>query len=179
MICEIPLTPEQKIYAAEHHDLVYRYLNQNHLPEDDYYDVIIFGYLKAVRDYLTRTDLQTYSFVTISWKAMTQSLANYYKSLKCQKRNAEIVNIHVGLHEDNIPLDENFMATDKLMEQLEVKLLLHDLARRTSKEQMDMVRMKSSGYGIQDIARRQNVTTRRVRKLLEEVRSILTEMCYE
>ena len=46
MLCEVPLTKEQQAFAAEHHGLVYKFLNDNHLP-----DVVIFPYLKAVRDY--------------------------------------------------------------------------------------------------------------------------------
>ena len=51
MLCEVPLTKEQQAFAAEHHGLVYKFLNDNHLPEDEFYDVVIFPYLKAVRDY--------------------------------------------------------------------------------------------------------------------------------
>lgn len=51
MLCEVPLTKEQQEFAAEHHGLVYKFLNDNHLPEDEFYDVVIFPYLKAVRDY--------------------------------------------------------------------------------------------------------------------------------
>ena len=65
------------------------------------------------------------------------------------------------------------------MTQLEVELLLHDLAKRVSKQQMEIVRMKSDGYNLQDIATRQNTSTKRIRTLLEDVRYILTELCRE
>ena len=42
MLCEVPLTKEQQEFAAEHHGLVYKFLNDNHLPEDEFYDVVIF-----------------------------------------------------------------------------------------------------------------------------------------
>ena len=51
MLCEVPLTKEQQEFAAEHHGLVYKFLNDNRLAEDEFYDVIIFGYLKAVQDF--------------------------------------------------------------------------------------------------------------------------------
>ena len=44
---DIPLTPEQSIFAAENHDLVLKFLKQRRLPMNDYYDVIVFGYLDA------------------------------------------------------------------------------------------------------------------------------------
>lgn len=44
MLCEVPLTKEQQEFAAEHHGLVYKFLNDNHLPDDEFYDVVIFPY---------------------------------------------------------------------------------------------------------------------------------------
>ena len=42
MLCEVPLTKEQQAFATDHHGLVYKFLNENHLPEDEFYDFRIF-----------------------------------------------------------------------------------------------------------------------------------------
>lgn len=152
MMCEIPLTPEQKIFASEHHDLVYKFLHEHHLPVDEFYDIVIFGYLNAVRNYLSRTNLCTYAFPTLGWKLMMQSLSDHYKEQTCQKRNAEMFSLHTTAQADGLPLEDTLPATDHLMQQLEYSLLLHDLAKRVSKQQMEIVRMRSSGYNFQDIA---------------------------
>lgn len=39
-----PMTPAQQLFAEEHHNLVYAFLNEKKLPEDEYYDVVVFGY---------------------------------------------------------------------------------------------------------------------------------------
>lgn len=49
-----PMTPAQQLFAEEHHNLVYAFLNEKKLPEDEYYDVVVFGYLQAVMDYTTQ-----------------------------------------------------------------------------------------------------------------------------
>ena len=36
MLCEVPLTKEQQAFATDHHGLVYKFLNENHLPEDEF-----------------------------------------------------------------------------------------------------------------------------------------------
>ena len=77
MLCEVPLNKEQQAFAADHHGLVYKFLNENRLPEDEFYDVIIFGYLRAVYRYFNEPKLQKYSFATISWKSMQGALSNY------------------------------------------------------------------------------------------------------
>ena len=96
MLCEVPLTKEQQEFAAEHHGLVYKFLNDNHLPEDEFYDVVIFPYLKAVRDYCDSTSAQEYSFSTIAIRQMRFRLYDYFRSQERRKRNAEILSlIHI------------------------------------------------------------------------------------
>lgn len=47
------LTDEQRQFAAENHNLIYTYLWDRRLEIDDYYDIAVFGYLRAVKRYLT------------------------------------------------------------------------------------------------------------------------------
>lgn len=179
---DIPLTPEQRKFAAEHHSLVYAYLNDKHLSENEFYDVVIFGYLKAVYDYLSKKELRRYDFSTIAWRDMSRSLSNYFRDLRRQKRSANVISIHISKygHEDTgLSLEETIAPADEFMQQLETRLLLHDLSKRISEQQMDMVRLKSYGYSYQDIARKQNISKDQVKRLLNEVRHILKAMCCE
>lgn len=179
-MCKLyPLTREECRFAEEHHGLVYKFLHENHLAADDFYDVVIFGYLKAVQIYFSKPELQKYSFTTIAWRKMHGYLTNYLRTQRRRKRSAEVISIHVGINAESLPLEETLFKPDSLMLQLETELLLHDLAGRISAQQMDMIRMKSGGYGIRDIARSQNVPMKRVKEVLEDVRQILMELCYE
>lgn len=179
MLCEVPLTTEQRDFAADHHGLVYKFLNENRLPEDEFYDIVIFGYLRAVRNYLSDTNLQKFSFGTIAWNAMRCNVSNYRRAQTRQKRRAEVLSIHIGLAPDSYPLEETIAGQNKLMQQLETSLLLHELAGKVSRQQMDMVRLKTCGYNLREIARHQKTPMRRVKELLEEVHTVLKEMCYE
>lgn len=179
MKCEIPLTPEQKIFAAQNHDLVYKFLEEKHLPIDDFYDIIVFGYLRSVYRFFSEPELKQYAFVTIAWKGMQLSLKDYRKAACRQKRSADVLSIHSAFEDDSPIREESVIAHNDLMTQLEINLLLHDLARSISKQQMEIVRMKSHGYNLRDIATHQNTSTKRIRVLLEEVRRVLTELCYE
>lgn len=175
----IPLTPEQRMFATDHHDLVYNFLRENGLPENEYYDIVIFGYLRAVRRYFTNPDLRQYTFGTIAWKSMQSALFNHKKSNIQQKRMACVLSIH-DIPFDGSDIDKaSILAYHDLMTQLEANLILHDLARLVSQRQMDAVRMKSDGYGIRDIAHRQQTTTAEVNSLLNEAHRILRELCYE
>ena len=178
MKSEIPLTPEQCLFAAEHHNLVYKFLKENHLSGDEFYDVVIFGYLRAVSRYFTEPELQQYSFTTIAWRRMLACISDYRRKQRRPKHNADIVSLHIKQNEDSLPLEETIAAPNPYMRQLEEQLLLHDLAKRVSKQQMNIVHLKSCGYNDRDIARCQNTTMKRVQELLEEVHSVLLEICY-
>ncbi|RFZ77606.1 sigma-70 family RNA polymerase sigma factor [Lacrimispora amygdalina] len=179
MLYEGPLNAIQRDFAAEHHALVYKFLNNNRLPEDEFYDVVIFAYLKAVRDYFTDPTAQKYSFTTIANRRMRFCLYDYFRSQARKKRNVEVFSIHIGLGPNSYPLEETIVGQDDLMQQLETDLLLHELASKVSKQQMDMVRLKTHGYNLREISRHQKTPMNRVKELLEEVHTILLELCYE
>ena len=60
---DIPLNDTQRIFADKNHNLVYKFLHEKNLPASEYYDIVIFGYLRAVQRYLTDPNLAGYSFV--------------------------------------------------------------------------------------------------------------------
>lgn len=180
MSYEIPLTPEQRDYAAKHHGLVYKFLNNNHLPEDEFYDVVIFGYLRAVRRYHTVSYLRKYAFSTIAWQAMHSDLFKYRRAQSCQKRSAEVVSLYDTLGPNsNYSLEETIPSPDKLMQTLEERLLLHELAGKVSPQQIDMVRRRAYGYHLREIARQQKTPVKRIKELLGEVHTAFLEICRE
>ena len=179
MLCEVPLTKEQQDFAAEHHGLVYKFLNDNRLPEDEFYDVVIFPYLKAVRDYFEDDTAKTYSFAAIAKHRMRLCICDHFRAQARRKRNAEILSIHLGLYPDGLPLEETLPAQDNLLLEFEMHQLLHELAGRVSSQQMNIVRMKGYGYGIREIASREKLPMKRIKELLEEVRVAFSELCCE
>lgn len=171
---EKTLTAEQRKFAERNHGLIFAFLNENRLPEEDYYDVVVFGYLDAVYDYHTDPELLKYEFSTICWQKMRGALSNHYKAQHCKKRTADVTAI--------CDLPQNAMlsasAHNEQMIQMEIRLLMHDLALTLSKQQMQIVDLKYQGYGVQEIAGLMNMTVKQVRRLLDQTRDALTEFCY-
>lgn len=78
------LTQKQSDFAAEHHDLVFSFLNRFGYSENDYYDIVVFGYLQAVQVYFERQELRDkYAFSTIAFSRMRGAIGNYFK---CESR---------------------------------------------------------------------------------------------
>lgn len=83
------LTEKERIFATENHKLVLNFLKEKHL-NDDFYDIVVFGYLKAVMSYVTNIELQKkYPFVVIAKRKMKDELVEYYINLDRQKRIAD------------------------------------------------------------------------------------------
>lgn len=173
----VPLNDEQRRFATDNHNLVFSFLNEKGLPEDDYYDVVIFGYLQAVKDYFTHQELSRYSFSTLAWKRMNRHFSNHMKSLSNPKHCAQLVSLYAPADGSSLTWEETLADVDSRMEGLETALLLHDLAVKLPCWQMSVVRMKADGYGIREIARRQKTTMRTVRSLLDDAYDMVVAVC--
>lgn len=177
---ELPhLTEEECRFAEEHHDLILRFLLDKNLTFCDHYDIVVFGYLKAVHRYHTIEGLQKYSFSTVAWKNMNGAMSNYRKTLLRRKRAGETISL-IGDNGAEIPHKRivRSFAYDP-MEDLKIKLLLHDLASVISKQQMEMVQMRLDGISIRQIAKRQKLTMKQVQAHLKTACTALKQLCYE
>lgn len=150
------LSLEQRQFAAEQHNLIYAYLKEKGLYHEEYYDIAAFGYLQAVKRYLTQPALQKYSFSTIAWRAMRQSIAAFHRSEERRK-------VAERAFAETQPI-----ATDG-WDDLECSLILHDLAVVSSREQYAVTRLRLQGYSIREAALAQGISPKRVRKLLKEL----------
>lgn len=174
----ITLTPEQREYAAEHHNLIFAFLNKKHLCHDEFYDIIVFGYLLAVKQYLSEPALERYSFTTIAWRKMNDCLAKHYRTLGRQQRYGRSLSLDSFLHnEESLSLEAVIPSPDPLMMKLETELLFHELASRVSKRQMSVIRLKASGYKDREIARKQKTTVNDIRNLLASVHETVLSVC--
>ncbi|MDD4510505.1 MAG: ECF-type sigma factor [Oscillospiraceae bacterium] len=176
---EVPLTKKQREFATKWHNLIYTFLNEKGLSEEDYYDIVVFGFLRAVKEYVSKPALQRYSFSTIAWKKMDSALINHFQSMSCQKRNGYTISLHTLTYGgEPVRLEEVISAPDQLMMQLETELLLHDLAQRATRQQMAVVHMRSAGYNVREIARTQSISMKKVQELLGEIRDLLMVVCH-
>lgn len=162
---DVPLTDEQAAFAAEHHDkTVYGFLGRRQLPADEFYDVIIFGYLKAVRDYLTRGDLRKYAFATIAKQDMRSALSCYLNAQKRPCRNAEA---H-GYIEDHTAQGHTSMRC------VEEAVTDRDEARRVTKyltaQQGKIIYLRAGGHSLTEIGKKCGMGRKEAQSHLESAR---------
>jgi len=151
------LTNEQRQFAAESHNLIYAYLKEKGWPEQEYYDIAAFGFLRAVKRYLTEPGLRRYAFSTIAWRNMGQSIDSFHHSETLRRESEQRY------------LDTVRNRASDAVEDLEMTLILHDLACVASKEQYRFAAFRLQGYTVAEIARSQGVDPKRVKRMLKSM----------
>ena len=162
-----PMTPAQQLFAEAHHNLVYAFLNEKKLPEDEYYDVVVFGYLQAVMDYTSQGQSSRFSFATVAWRKMESRLADHFRHQASTKRAAPTVSLNAVMDDAGLSLSDMLSATDESFLEMEIGLLFHDLGRHMPRRDMNVLRLKADGYGTREIAQRENTTVHMVRSILK------------
>lgn len=148
------LTEYERGFAAEHHGLIYSFLNRRRLDVNEYYDVVIFGYLKAVMNYNRKEQLQKYSFATIAWRTMRSSLSND-RNAKC--RHAVTVSMDKEITESGETLLDFLMGRepDEAVEYIKM------IAQELPAEQRKHFHYMYLGYSTNEIKKMMGISCRR------------------
>jgi len=173
-----PFTKEEQQFAEKNHDLVYAFLNEKKLPEDEYYDVVVFGYLRAVQDYCKKAKRSNYSFSTIGWKHMQETLNDYYKYLFRAKRNAVVISLDEPLSCDDGLCLEDVISYDDCMEEIRTELLMHELAVHLPEREMRIINMKVRGAKLQEIAKAEKLNFKQIGRILDNIYPTVCKIFY-
>ena len=70
------LSEQEREFATEHHDLVLKFLSVYKLGYDEWYDIVVPRYLRAVYRWLREPGLQRYKFSTVAFSNMKSAVSN-------------------------------------------------------------------------------------------------------
>jgi len=166
------LTLEQKAFAEEHHNLIYGFLHCNKLSNDEFYDVIVLGYLRAVQEYCECPEIRDqYKFSTIAWRKMKDDMRLYYQKQTRRKHRARIVSLNaLKYSRESLILAETASEQDRLMEEFDAELLLEEIKALISEEQAEMLLMAANGYTTREIAASCNLAIDEIEDLIKNAR---------
>ncbi|MBQ8380305.1 MAG: sigma-70 family RNA polymerase sigma factor [Clostridia bacterium] len=173
-----PFTKEEQQFAEENHDLVYAFLNEKKLSEDEYYDVVVFGYLRAVQMFKNNPKFYKYKFSTLAWKQMQGELANYYKYLLSPKRCASVISLDEPIDDENGLCIADTISYDDIMSEIKEELLMHELAKKLSPREMRIVKMKVRGDKMHTIAKAERLTFQEINRLLDNIYPTVRKIFY-
>ena len=163
------LTEEQKIFAEQNHMLVEQFLWKNHLEWAEFYDVVIFGYLEAVQEYLEKPELSKYPFSSIAWRKMRYSMINEYIYRNCPKRTAPMGTYSVD-YELSVSREQVSEEMNRVAKNLEHRAQLRQLMSHMTAKEKEVVCMRAEGYTYREIAEHCNITMRGVSARLIRMR---------
>ena len=170
------MTPLQRQFAEEHQNVVFRFLQKKGLPADDYYDIVIFGYLHAVQEYDEDPALSRFQFDTIAWTKMSDCLYKHYAYENRPKRKAPTVSIH-ACTSSGLTLDEILPDRRKdLQAQTTDRLLAMEIFSCLTETEQQMVHLKADGLTCREIAEIFSTTVHSINGRFRRMRMRLTEM---
>lgn len=173
-----PFTKEEQLFAEENHDLVYAFLNEKKLSEDEYYDVVVFGYLRAVQIYFREPDSYKCNFSTLAWIKMNGDLANYNKYLYSAKRNACVISLDEPIDGNGGLRLEDVISYDDYMSEMSAELLMHELAVHLPEREMRIVSMKVQGAKLQEIAKAEKLNFKQIGRILDSIYPTVRKIFY-
>lgn len=103
---ERPLTPKEAQFATDNINIVWRYLDSQGLNRAEWFDVVIFRYLLAVKRWFALPDLQQYKFITVAYKAMRSAVGHEWEK---RAREPQTVSLY-----DVIPGTDDLMFIDTI-----------------------------------------------------------------
>lgn len=147
-----PLTKMEKRMTEENHNLVYSFLHKHRYSIEEFYNVVIFGYLRGIQVYNRREDLRKkYQLAFICEQYMRVEIGNYFRTENSQKRKPM---------ETIISLDSSYTETDSLYnlvggksaeDELMESELIEELLENLSEVQRDILKLKLEGYGNKEV----------------------------
>lgn len=169
---EKKLTDKEREFATRWHGVIYAFLNENKLPEAEYYDIAALGYLRAVMRYHRESKLKKYSFSTIAWQAMRSSVGNKQKSDRI--RDAFIAYSLNELTEEGTEYGEFIQDTKdsfaELAQQEDMQELMRQIMPALTDRQRSHLTAKLEGYKAQEIMKQQRKSVQDYHKDLGEIK---------
>lgn len=168
-----PLTNMEKKLAEENHNLVYSFLHRHGYSIEEFYNIVVFGYLKGIQVYCRRKDLQNkYQLAFICERYMQSEKGNYYRTENAKKRKpAETI----------ISLDADYTETDSIYnciggksvedELLEVELLKETM-ENLSEIQREILKLKLEGYSNKEVHLSLEIPTSTYYKELDRIKIV-------
>lgn len=140
-----PMTQEERDFAEQHHNLVIDFLRYRRLPMDEFYDVVIFGYLSAVQQYI-RNPPAGVNFKAMAFRAMKDSVLRESEYHSRAKR----CGVTVGLDDVRSTLTDPRQDTER---RVEGKALLEQVVNVATPREARIINLLIDGFALHEAAR--------------------------
>lgn len=158
------LTQEEQEFAAEHCRLIDLHLKVNGLDPDKWWDVLVFGYLTAVRCWFRVPQIRRWAFPTIAKVKMRGAMCNQLQYENRAMRRGQAVSLDADLDGlEAVTLYDLLPGSSGAEEQAVFEMLVCSLASGLTGTEKAVFRLTTEGYGRGEIARKLGIPHQQVK----------------
>lgn len=152
----IQLNDEQRKLVAYNHNLIYQYLIDNHLPQDEYYDIAAIGLCKAALKY----DTYKGAFSTYVYRAIQNNISRDKVTEKRHTVSAMSYNVTASVHgeETDVEYIETFLSNTDVENENVTKTFFKWFIEYMSLRELQIMYCKSKNMTDREIGKKYNVT---------------------
>ena len=146
------MTEEQRRLAEENHNLIYGFLNQNKLDDDEFYDLASIGLCKAAMKY--NTDRKE-KFSTFAYTCMRNEVKRYYRDYENTKKRIpkELVSSYNIELDDGKEILDVFIKDDDFIENSLIHIDFCDFKRTLKDKERIVVEHIENGFNMMETAK--------------------------
>ena len=169
------LTEKERKYAEENHNLIYSFLHRHGYSIEDYYNIAVFGYLKAVQIYHRKEKVKANcDFPFIAWQYMRVEISNHINTENVKKRKPDAAVISLDTEKEKIESKFDSVtgtesAENTVIETEMYQYMLHSLTEKQRK----IVKAKLSGYSNQEICVLMNIPSSSFYKEMQKIKATI------
>ena len=151
------LTKEERDIVEVNHNLIYSFLHNRGLSEDEYYGLVAESLCKSVQLW----DKEKGSLATLFYSVADRHLSNYWRRELAEKRQGDIIDIDIC----DIEIQENKSFEDKVIN----GIMLEDVFGQDA----ELIRLRIDGFTQNQIAEILEISQAEVSRRLQRVGDIV------
>lgn len=168
------LSEEQRKIATDNHNLVYKFMCKYNLNNSEWYDIVVFGYLRGIATWdMSRGKLSTWLYKNMEY-SMMKELNRYNKKEIDSNGDVQYKNkIEKVEYLDEVRYDEHCFDNGIALDCIELISSLEARIDRMTYNQLRILTLKARGYTFDEIGVEIGMSKQRISQINKRALSIL------
>lgn len=160
------LTNEQRDIVTKNHGLIYKFLSDNNLDVNEYYDLCAIGLCNAVKHY----DGKKGRLSTLAYKCMNNEVTNVRRKRARNEIESTMISYDIELSNgEDVTLLDTLPGDNKNSEKNYLfKLQISEAIRKMNRDEKKITMRIIQGYTIREISEEMDISHQRVHQILKQ-----------
>lgn len=177
------LTEEEREFAADwkNYNCFFRYMGVHKLNQEEWYDILIIGYLQAVKKYFSIPQLQAYNFEAVLFRTLDTKRGNYWRDMNRQKNMPSGGIVSLDWEVENLERNGNKIASTSWIDRTQQTegdafdtFMLESILISLNEVQSRIFTMLLQGYTKMEICKELSINYRLLREQMEKIQKVVS-----